>query len=182
MSASVVYCVDSRNAIESVAGAWSRFAEENGAPELRPEAVLGRPLTEFLAGGALQRLWCLLLDRVREHGRARTLPFRCDSPDARRFMELELRLLDRGRVEHRSRLLRSESRDPVARVHPGARRGEGRVVVCSMCKRIEDPVEGWQEAERALALVGELPPARQPSLDHGLCDGCAASLERAAEA
>src|SRR5947209_973097 len=69
--------------------AWTRFAHNNGAPELAPDAVLGRSLWTFIADPTTRRLYEALVARARE-GSPRTVPYRCDVPAAKRLMRMTI--------------------------------------------------------------------------------------------
>jgi hypothetical protein len=57
---------------------------------IKPAAVIGFLLWDFICHPETKQLFHDLLKKVRETGRPVTFPYRCDSPDCRRFMELEI--------------------------------------------------------------------------------------------
>jgi hypothetical protein len=148
VSAATVHRVDSRDSIVWIDPSWGEFARCNGAPQLLEEQVVGRRLPDFLAGDEVRHLWSLVLQGVREEERSVTLPFRCDSPDRRRFMELDLTPLGEGRVELTARLLREEARDRVALLDADVPRSADFLPICSQCKRIRGG--GRHRAARSL--------------------------------
>ncbi|MDW8326993.1 MAG: hypothetical protein RMK99_10535 [Anaerolineales bacterium] len=86
----LAYWIDDHDQIVCISNNWPSFALTNGAPDLMPEAVLQRPIWEFMAGDETREFFEILLERVRNHGLSARLPFRCDSPEAVRFMEMRL--------------------------------------------------------------------------------------------
>ena len=56
MVRSTFYRIDSEVRISGVDPGWVAFARANGASDLSPEVVVGRPLGQFVAGPAAQLL------------------------------------------------------------------------------------------------------------------------------
>ncbi len=177
MSATAIYQIDSVDSIIWVDASWSEFARRNGAPELCAGQVLGQRLPGFVAGDEVRHLWSLVIQRVREEDRAVTLPFRCDSPGRRRFMELDLEPLGQGRVEFAARLIREEPRDRVALLDRAVPRSDDTLPICSQCKRIRDPRERWIEVEDGIRELDLFGAGVLPRLTHVLCDPCLASFQ-----
>jgi hypothetical protein len=84
------YAVDGNDVIVSLGDDWLRFARENAAAELSRESVIGHNLWEYVAGNATRELYEVIFRRVRDQRRTLVLPFRCDSPDRFRFMQLAI--------------------------------------------------------------------------------------------
>ena len=177
MSAATVYQVDCRDSIVWVDPTWGEFAKRNGAPQLLAEQVVGRRLPDFVAGDEVRQLWSLVLQRVRDEERSVTLPFRCDSPDRRRFMELDLTPLADGRVELTARLLREEARDRVALLDACVPRSADTLPICSQCKRIQGSEDEWVEVEEGIKQLDLFGAGLLPRLTHVLCDPCLASFQ-----
>ncbi|MDJ0867560.1 MAG: hypothetical protein QNK03_15740 [Myxococcota bacterium] len=173
---STAYRIDGEGALVWVSPEWTRFARANGAPELSEPDILGRSLWDFIEGGETRLLYEMLFDRaVRESARLR-LPFRCDSPELRRFMQLDILPQGDGSLELRGLLLREQPRPRVALFDPTLLRSSDTLRVCSFCKRI--PVEGlgWLDVEEAVARLDLLADARPPRLSHGVCPACDAEV------
>ena len=166
------YEIGPDDTITSVDENWLSFARENDAPGLSRKAVLNKPLWKFIAGSMTQYLYSLVFERVREGNRHITIPFRCDSPDCRRFMELELFMLPKGFIQIHGRLLKHEDRDPMAILVANAtRRSERFLSMCSWCKKIHID-KSWVEVEKAIEMLDLFGASRQPRLTHGVCPGC----------
>ena len=166
-----IHTVDAAGNIVAVNGEWVEFARENGAPELVREAVVGRAIWEFMEGRETRHISRLLLDKVRSTGKSLTIPYRCDSPDLRRFMEMELVPVDGGAVEFRSRLLDVERRDPVLLLDPHAGRGDEFLTICSWCRRARVASE-WVELDEAVKMLDLFSSAAPAQLTHGICQDC----------
>ena len=126
--------------IESVTPEWLSFARENQAQHLSSDAVVGQPLLNFVTCHITRELYAVIIDRVRETRQAVVLPFRCDGPSVRRFMELDIRPDDGGRLRFAARTIREEQREAVPFFDPDVERTEAFVTVCSWCKRVWLPV------------------------------------------
>ncbi len=165
------YHVDGDDSLTFVSDSWVAFARENDAPHLTREHVIGRPLWQFITDRQTRHLYELLLDRARRVGPILRLPFRCDAPDCRRFMELDIIALEHGRLKFESRLLREEPRRPVEALwlpRPGS---DALLEMCSWCKRIRSAREAWLEVEE-LATEHGLLEGPLPDISHVICPAC----------
>jgi hypothetical protein len=171
------YSVDTRDLIDAVDEAWLGFARANGAPELTAEAVLGQPLYRYLAGEETRHWYRLILDKVRRVEGEMRLPFRCDGPTVRRFMELRIRRHGPAGVAFVGRLVREEAREAMALFDAATSRSADSLAVCPWCKLVS--VDGaWLEVEDAVAKLGLFEAPRLPRVAHGVCDRCHAHLAR----
>lgn len=176
-TSTIVYRVDAQDRIVSVNGAWNAFASANGGASVVSTRVLGRNLFEFIVDATTQQLYRQMLARIRS-GQDLQYSYRCDSPDRRRLMEMEMRLVDDdGSVEFRSVPVEEHARAPLhlpqadgADEPPDTELQRS----CGWCNRLE--VEGeWLEIEEALPKLGVMEQRSPATLTHGMCDDC---LER----
>ena len=173
---SSVWTIDRENVITSVGGDWDAFAAGNEAAALCGSSVVGRSLFEFIDGEETQRIYRLLLRRVRALDAPILVPFRCDSPEMRRYMRLEIEPLRERAVEFRGVLVAAEPRPHLRLLARNAPRSEPLLVSCSFCLRIRLPDDEWVEAEDAVVRLGLLARERIPRLAHGVCPACKAKL------
>jgi hypothetical protein len=171
------YRIDADNKISFVGTEWLAFARENDAEHLTRETVVGQSLFRFIADQETRYLYELIIAKVRRVGRTIVLPFRCDGPCVRRFMELTISLWTDEQIQFEGRLLREEQRDAVALFDPTTGRSDAYLTVCGWCKRLD--VSGdWLEAESALQRLPLFNLAQMPKLTHGICDRCSDWLTR----
>lgn len=171
--------VDARDVIDHVGGGWDSFAAENDAAELVGKSVVGRVLHDFIVGDENRRIHRHLLRAVRAQREPLSLPFRCDSPDLRRHMRLDMRPAGGDAVEFQAVLLRTEKRPHLRLLDPREPRSYGLVVSCSFCHRIrEDEHGGWLEIDTAVERMGLLACEHPPRLAHGVCPDCKERLLR----
>lgn len=151
---------------------WDSFARENGAPELAGGAVLGRSLWDFVEGSQTRAVYEVLLERVRDSGAEVTLPFRCDSPGVRRFMELRMTRPEDAEVELVAELIREETRAPVSLLDSGCPRAGDPIRICSFCKCVESRNGAWLEVEEAVEELGLEARTSLPPLLQAVCPAC----------
>ncbi|MCM2258752.1 MAG: hypothetical protein NDJ94_24220 [Vicinamibacteria bacterium] len=171
----LVYSVDGADRITDITGPWDEFAAANGAPGLTAATQRGKSLPELVTGVEMQLLTTMLLRRARG-GTPLRLPFRCDAPDERRFLEMHLQGQGNGGVQIESRLLRAESRLAVALLEDHVPRTDEVVYVCSWCKRARLPRQEWVEIEAAVEELRLFGPGPLPQVSHGICPACRASF------
>ena len=167
-----IHRVDASGKILSVNDEWVEFALENGAPELARKAVAGRVIWDFMDGKETRHLSRLLLEKVRTSGKAITLPYRCDSPALKRYMEMEIVQVGGGGIEFRIRAIRIETREPVALIDIDAARSADFLTICSWCTRARTQ-RGWVELDEAVRELGLFSMDALPQITHGMCADCA---------
>lgn len=178
------YDVDANGCITFVDEGWRQFAITNGAPHYADSASLyGRALLSFISDNTTRHVYAVLMDRVRAERAAVRVPFRCDSPGLRRWLELEMTPGDKGGIAFVSRELRSEPREPVpasstAVAVPGVE--AALIRMCSWCKRVDAGASRWLEIEQAITELGLFAEPRVDAITHGICPDCVQLFERGA--
>ncbi|HWA53750.1 MAG TPA: hypothetical protein VG816_06210 [Solirubrobacterales bacterium] len=171
MSAALSYAIDENDHLIQVDEGFRRFGEENGWPEAG--SSLGRSLWDYVAGHEPRKLQRLLLRRVRDEGLDIELPFRCDSPDVRRDMDLRIAARPGGRLVLFSSRLREErpreASQPLLDFHQP--RGEEAIEMCAWCDRFEVGGE-WVEVEEAARRLKLFGRSELPAISHGICSEC----------
>lgn len=163
--------VDAAGVIRHVNDSWLQFALENGADGLGADAVIGMSLFDYIADPTTRHLYDLLHRRVLRSERTVTVPYRCDSPTLRRFMEMEL-CASAGLLVYRNRVVRLEERAAVELWDPEIERQGSAVRSCGWCKKLPLPDGRWLEVEEAVAELGLLEAPRPPPITHGICPVC----------
>ncbi|HMW23069.1 MAG TPA: hypothetical protein PKC59_06505 [Burkholderiaceae bacterium] len=147
------YLIDAQDRIVDLCPEWDQVALLGGARSgsLR-DGVIGRPLSRFIADDMTRMYMEALLQSCRLSHRPRNLPYRCDTPDLLREMEMHLQPLpnDQVRVEHR--LLKSSPRSSRYAAQPMTFGSDRRLWRCSMCLRLGErtPQGRWSEASAAI--------------------------------
>ena len=168
-----VYQIDSTDTVVSVSDNWHSFASDNGwDSKYHPEEVVGHKLWDFIQGIETRHLYEELFRRARSGRPGRPVPFRCDSPEERRFLELVLTPLANGHIEITSRIKRTQRRDSVGLLDRETDRSKELVTLCSMCKKMKTDQREWAEIEDGLAKLKLFESAEMPQLTHGVCPDC----------
>jgi len=173
----LAYRVDALARITFVNERWDDFARQNGAPELAGGAIIGRLMHEFISDAETWHLYELLVRHAQRVGRPFTLRFRCDAPDAQRFMQMRIATLDDGQIEFQSRALEIRRRAALAVLTTGARRDASRLLsICSWCNRGKVDHQ-WMEIDQVVTTLGLFEGQPLPRLTHGVCDNCLARVK-----
>ncbi|MCF8145328.1 MAG: PAS domain-containing protein [Deltaproteobacteria bacterium] len=168
-----IYRIDSTDTIVSVSDNWSTFADANAwGSSLRPEDVVGHKLWDFIQDRETRHLYRELFRRVRGGIPSRTIPFRCDSPSERRYLELLIEALPDEQIEITSKLLQTKPRSPISLFNADTSRSTDFVTLCSMCKKMKVSPGQWSEIEEGLAHLRIFEADKMPQLTHGLCHSC----------
>ncbi len=171
-----VYRIDHTDTIVSISENWSAFAESNAwSGPIGPNEVVGHKLWDFIQDIETSHLYQQLLGRVRAGKLSRSIPFRCDSPSERRYLELSMEALPDDQIQFTSRILRTEHRDAVDLLDTDAPRSADLITLCSMCKKIEIAPGEWADIEEGLPHLKLFESDRMPQLTHGLCGSCYAA-------
>ena len=168
-----IYRIDNRDIIVSVSRNWGAFAHANAwGSELSPENVVGHLLWDFIQDFETRHLYKEVFRRVRAGKPAGPIPFRCDSPQERRFLTLLLSPLPDGQIEITSTIVRTELRNLIRLLDKDMTRSNDLIRICSMCKKIATTQSKWVEIEEGLAQLRHFEADEMPRLTHSLCPGC----------
>lgn len=166
------YRVDSDDRIVWVDARWLAFAQENGAPDLTRERVLGQSLWRYIAGDVTCEVYRRMHREVRLRGRTIVAPFRCDSPSLRREMQLTILPEDSGQLLYEGMVLLSAPCPPVSVLDSALRRSQSLLTMCSCCKRVLIEPDGWLGMNEASVRLKVLNAAMPPQLKYEVCPGC----------
>ena len=173
----VAYRIDLADRIIHVSEGWNRFASENEAADLEAERVLNRTLWDFIADVETRHLNQTLVTRVRARQAPLVLPFRCDSPAVRRYMQMEIVPRPESVIEYRCTVMRIERRAPIPLLEQKGWRDRRLLRMCSWCKKIDTGNNTWLEIEAAIEALRLFERKRLPEIAHTMCDECLRNLE-----
>ena len=175
-TADLAYELDAQLCIRAVDPSWSEFAQANGASERVVPGPLGQPVLDYVWGPTTVYLYRRLFEHVLRTGRPVRFPFRCDSPEVRRFLEMEIRPAPSSGLQLRTRVVRLEPRERSPLLDRAVPRDGGLLRMCSWCKGVE--VEGrWCEVEEAVAALRLFERDALPAITHGVCPPCQRGIE-----
>jgi len=169
---SFIWVIDDADKIVHVNDAWLAFAGENTAPQLTASLVLDQFIWRFIQGQETIYLYKQIFGRLRAGKSPIKFPFRCDSPDCRRFMEMKLSLLPGDATQFMAQILWEEWREPVDLLDASRDRSGEFLKICSWCKKINIPGRGWGEIEAAIEALDLFGHPSMPRMTHTICDSC----------
>ncbi len=170
------YRIDARDCVSAVETEWLDF---NGLPSERRPPV---SIWNFISGHEVRHLFKMMFDTARNEHREINVPFRCDTPEARRFMELKIEPLDEGYLSITGELIHKELRKSVDLLADVDRDPERHLEICSWCKRVDLGSDKWVEVEDAVRELDLLSFAAMPTLTHSICFDCMEKVEKDAVA
>jgi hypothetical protein len=173
---SFIWSIDAADKIVRVNDDWLAFAGENTAPQLTASSVLDQFIWRFIQGQETVYVYKQIFSRLRAGQSPVKFPFRCDSPDCRRFMEMKLSLLPGGAIQILAQILRQEWRDPVDLLDASRDRSGEFLKICSWCKKINIPGLGWSEIEAAIEPLDLFGHHSMPRMTHTICDACYSAI------
>ena len=172
-----IWVINNADQIGYVNDDWLAFAQENTAPQLTASLVLDQPIWRFIQGQETIYLYEQIFGRVRAGVSPVKFPFRCDSPDCRRFMEMKLSLLAGDAIHFIARILRQEWRQPLDLLDASRDISEEFLKICSWCKKVNIPGRGWGEIEAAIEALDLFGNHSMPRMTHTICDTCYGAIK-----
>jgi hypothetical protein len=169
---SFIWIIDAADKLVHVNDAWLTFAGENTAPPLTASSVLNQPIWRFIQGQETNYIYKQIFGRVRAGKSPVKFPFRCDSADRRRFMEMQLALLPGNAIRFMAQILREEWRQPIDLLDASRDRTGEFLKICSWCKKIHIPGRSWGEIEAAIEALDLFGHHSMPRMTHTICDVC----------
>ena len=165
------YRIDADDRITRVNAAWLEFAQENEAGELTETNVVGQKIWRFIAGSVIRSLYRELFADLRREHQEVLLPFRCDSPETVRHMEMTLRSAPCGGIDFESRMVLAKGREPVTLLARKTTRSDEQLPICSFCRRLMIDDEGLP-VQHVLERRRWFGAAAVPRLTEALCPNC----------
>jgi len=149
-----------------------RSALENYAPQMSFERIKYSPIWDFIYDTETRHIYRMLLEKVRANPVSVRFPFRCDAPDRRRFMEMEILPLNESGVQFNTVLVREEEREPVRLLDAFEARSEKIIRMCSWCKCIILHDGSCLDVEEAIRRMDLFKEPKLPQISHGACASC----------
>lgn len=171
------YRIDPQGLITYANNHWFDFAVENNCHYLTQERVINSNLWGYISNDETRHLYQLLVKKVLKEGESIVLPFRCDSPEIRRFMQMRISQADSSQCEFQCRIVKEEYRDPVDILDPSTARCEDYLRMCSWCKKVDAGNERWVEVEKAILELDLFAEQYPPEITHTICPDCMEIVE-----
>lgn len=168
----VLYRIDIEDRLAELNDGWLAFAQANGGDALHPSNILGRSLWDFIADAETRHLYQHMIRRLRQAGPPVRFRFRCDAPDRRRLLAMEISGDKTGGIQFSVTSVLEDPRVSLPFFEPAQARGEGFLTICGWCKRTQLPTGQWVEIEEAAEELGLFEVSPLPGLTHGICPPC----------
>jgi hypothetical protein len=193
MNNTISYWLDENNIIRRVDEGWDNNLDETTRSERTTSSgIIGKPLFEFICDDTTRMYMQALLQLIRVKPQTLLRPYRCDTPEHKRFLQMRISCDDQGWVQISHEFLKSELRAkrvlfktvPSGQVptsqQPDSKLAEEQThsaenlenifIRCSLCNRLHDVELGyWREIED-ISLVADL---EQPiPVRYGVCLKC----------
>lgn len=168
----ITYHLDHTGQITYLSDDWDSEAIAGEIGNLKATDIIHRSIFDFIADGDCLRIYKILIDRVQQDNLTLKFPYRCDAPQLRRYMEMEVFPTEAGTTGFKSCTLREEPRDPVILLDDSVQKSDQFVTICSWCMKIKTGDQQWLEAEQAIRHLGLFEQAPTPQLTHGICPAC----------
>lgn len=169
---SITYEIDGDDRIVAVDEGWNVFAADNDGEAFLAPGILGHRLWDSISDPTTIQIFRDAVAAARK-GRTLRFPFRCDAPDRRRTLTMEIAAVPSGNVRFTTTMRGMEPvKEPVPDFAPPAE-GACLVRACGWCKRIRiDETGTWCEIDEAVGRLGIFTHGRPCSLTHGICPPC----------
>jgi hypothetical protein len=168
----VLYRIDIEDRLAEFNDGWLAFAQANGGHALHPSNILGRSLWDFVADAETSHLYQVMVQRLRQGGPPTRFRFRCDAPDRRRLLAMEITGDKAGGIQFSVSSVLEDPRVSLSLLDPAHPRAEHLLTMCSWCKRARLPPERWVEIEQAVEELNLFDDSPLPGVTHGICPAC----------
>jgi hypothetical protein len=170
----IIYHIDSENNIYQINQAWDEFAMSNDAAYLIRDKIVGNNIFSFISSEAMREIWSHIFKRCRR-GADLIFDYRCDSPDVKRFMKMELKSLPDNHIKFISTIINEEKID-LKVIDTSLKRNENKISMCSWCKKIRLSEHTWLEIDKAIDHLNLFFVDNMPQITHGICKTCKKEL------
>lgn len=145
------YIIDSHYRIIDVHSQWDKFAADNeGNPNIYKKNILFKNIMDFIKGDAVKMWYESIISLSKTLNIHITRPYRCDSPDKKRFMEMEVIPLQDGNILINHYLIKEEAIKTSVSSFIFHRADEKNSLLrCSVCNQFLH-INRWIELEEAV--------------------------------
>ncbi len=169
---SFILKIDAKNHIKFFNQSWLDFAKENMGVDFA-EIYIDQPLKKFIANPETWHIYEIAINQVRAETTGKIIwSFRCDSPECRRYMRMQITKDAEDFIEFKSHIEKQEARDPVLILNSQVSRTEEHLTICGWCKKVQLNADQWVEIEVAVEQLQLFDQTQLPQLTHSICPHC----------
>lgn len=166
----IIYRVDEKDRITFMNSAWFVFAERNGMQLRSTSQLLGTRLWKHVSDQTVRHFYAVFMAKVRKTGKPVTIPFRCDSPELARYMEMTISRHNKTELEFRTTLLRETARATGELPAAKPTKVAPLIMMCIWCKNVKST--RWLRPERAVHVLNLFESQEVPLISHITCPRC----------
>lgn len=174
--ADITYQIDGNDRLVGFNDQWDVFAKNNDGHSLTSNHTCNVLIWDFIHDPETRHIHKVLLKKVRKSRQMLSFPFRCDSPELRRYMQMEISPQSDGNILYRCRFIKEEAKQPVTPHEPPFDDRETLLRMCSWCKKADVGGNLWMEIEDAVDYLGLFSSAQIQPITHTMCERCLAAL------
>ena len=166
------YLLDAQDRLLDCGGpTWDGFAIANGGESLTQHSLKGDSIYDHVAGHFTKKFLREFFHDVRAGTGATTRTYRCDSPSAKRLMEMRVQPLEDGALNVVHRLVAETPLAVVVDCQEAAAGRRSRHQRCSLCNRLRHTsADAWREPD-------EYEHSGPLTVVHTVCGDCRAGVE-----
>jgi hypothetical protein len=163
-----IYTIDAYDRLVAV----NREFVASFAPGGEAQALIGRPVWDFVSGAVPRQLWAVLYARVRAANAPVFVPLRADCATKRCVIDVELHPVGERSIRHVRERVWVEPRPAIALLDPNYPRDERSLLRCAWCARVRVRLGVWQEIEAAQSALRIEATETLPAIRDGVCAVC----------
>lgn len=172
----IIYWLDKDMRITAVSGPWDEFAIENNGRNVVEPDVKGRPIWHFIKGNTT-RMWVdTLIKLAMVTGKVVERPYRCDSPEMKRYMSMKIVPEESGAFRMEHTVLFTEKRSHNVHFNYSENQTLQLKQRCSSCGRLRTQ-DSWEEAEY-LSPPGEGTLEKTYTVIYTMCPDCLENISK----
>lgn len=191
MSQNISYWLDSKNIICKVDDTWDTHMDSSSwAERASSDTIIGKHLFDFVCDDVTRMYIATMIESVRVIPRTIVRPYRCDSPDRKRYMKMIISPERNGGVCVSHELVREEPLPkPVnfktvsgkeielnSNSYPGLS-GVGYLIRCSICNSLKNRKTGsWHEVDTLTEV--NIDTTKPLNVLYGVCPNCMSELRK----
>lgn len=185
------YWVDGSNIIRKVDDHWDQaMNSESWSERASANGIVGKPLSDFICDDVTRMYVATMIESVRVIPHTSFRPYRCDTPDTKRYMQMIITPESNGWIRVSHELLRSE---PIKKpmtfttnvnctqlLHPVSTKDNistiqyVRCSICNRLRRIADHTSKWQDVDH---FASHEPVPMPTKVIYGVCPDCLNNLK-----
>jgi hypothetical protein len=178
----IIYEIDEQSRIVAVNPAWFDEAQTAHDPRLQEADIVGQELWSLIHEPTTRHLYETIIATARARGKPVSFGCRCDTPEQRRLLHMQVVPRADNRVAFEVSLVESQPRTPVELLRVDRAQSAEIIRMCGWCKRMSLDDASWVEVEAALNTLRLFDASGPlPAITHGICPECLAKVLRLAE-